>query len=115
MEISIEQYNKMAERLAELEYKEAERKANDTGDVISRQAAIDALLNLDVTHRVSWRDAVIDMIDAMPSTQLEVIYCKDCMFTDGKKPIADGRYWCVRHSCFMYYCSDAERRTDESN
>lgn len=41
MEISIEQYNKMAERLTELEYKEAERKANSMADLISRREAIE--------------------------------------------------------------------------
>ena len=42
-----------------------------------------------------------------------LIRCEDCEFTDGKGPIADGRYWCVLHSCFMYFCSDAERRKQE--
>ena len=46
----------------------------------------------------------------LPSAQPEIIYCKDCKFTDEKKPIADGRYWCVIHESFMYFCSDAERR-----
>lgn len=36
-------------------------------DLISRKAAIDRLLKLDVSHRVSWKDAVIDEIDALPS------------------------------------------------
>lgn len=43
----------------------------------------------------------------------KLIRCKDCKFTDGEKPIADGRYWCVMHQSFMYYCSDAERKEDE--
>ena len=43
----------------------------------------------------------------------DIIKCKDCKFTDGKGPIADGRYWCVLHVGFMDFCSDAERRTDE--
>ena len=42
----------------------------------------------------------------------EIIYCKNCKFTDGKKPTSDGRYWCVLHSCFMDYCSRAERREE---
>lgn len=46
------------------------------------------------------------------SAQSEIIYCKDCQFTDGKGPIADGRYWCVLHAGFMDFCSDAERRKD---
>lgn len=47
------------------------------------------------------------------SAQSEIIYCKDCKFTDGKVPIADGRYWCTLHSGFMYFCSDAKRRTND--
>ena len=46
------------------------------------------------------------------SARPEIIYCKDCEFTDGKGPIADGRYWCVLHAGFMDFCSDAERRKD---
>ena len=47
---------------------------------------------------------------SLPSVQPEIIQCKDCKFTDGNRPIADGRYWCVIHGSFMYFCSDAERR-----
>ena len=45
-------------------------------------------------------------------SQPEIIHCRDCKHR-GEKPIADGRYWCEIHDTFMYYCSDAERRTDE--
>ena len=48
-----------------------------------------------------------------PKKEPEIIRCKDCKYWDGEKPIADGRYWCIIHGSFMYYCSDAERRTDE--
>ena len=51
-------------------------------DYIERQAAIDAVLELDTTHRVSWRDAVVDMIDAMPSADVQPVVhwipCSDC-------------------------------------
>ena len=46
-------------------------------DLISRQAAIDEVLNLNVENRVSWRDAVIDTIDALPSAQQDCIECPD--------------------------------------
>ena len=49
------------------------------GDLISRQAAIDEILNLNVENHVSWRDAVIDTIDALPSAQQEVD-CQKCIF-----------------------------------
>lgn len=38
-------------------------------DTISRQAAITAVLELDVSNRVSWKDAVIDTLDALQSAQ----------------------------------------------
>ena len=40
-------------------------------DLISRQAVIDTLLDLQVEHRVSWKDAVLDMIMDLPSAQPE--------------------------------------------
>ena len=49
---------------------------------------------------------------ALPSAEPEIIRCRDCKFTDEDGPIADGRYWCIIHESFMYFCSDAERRTD---
>ena len=47
----------------------------------------------------------------MPSAEPEIIKCKDCKHR-GEEPIADGQYWCDIHDTFMYYCSDAERRTE---
>ena len=49
-------------------------------DDLSRQATIDALFELDVSHWVSWEDAVIDLIDLLPSAQPEIIRCKECKF-----------------------------------
>ena len=55
--------------------------------------AIDALLELRTEHRVSWQDAVIDMLEALPSAQ-PIVRCKDCRYmtehydTDGNAP-----YW----------------------
>ena len=38
-------------------------------DTIYREDAIDAILDLNVEHRVSWKDAVIDTLDELPSAQ----------------------------------------------
>ncbi len=35
-------------------------------DSISRQQTIDAILDMNIEHRVSWKDAVIDVIDELP-------------------------------------------------
>ena len=53
----------------------------------------------------------INVVASMPSAQPEIIRCKECKHR-GETPIADGQYWCDIHDTFMYYCSDAERRTD---
>ena len=66
-------------------------------DLISRQAAIDEVLNLNVENRVSWRDAVIDTIDVLPSAQPD---CAECPEYDHEA-----------HSC-QTYC-DVIRRTVE--
>lgn len=51
-------------------------------------------------------------LNSLPSAELEIVMCKECKHR-GEEPIADGRYWCNIHNAFMYYCSDAERGTDE--
>lgn len=93
-------------------------------DVIYRQDAIDAICeacyigeeashteckeyqNLDST----WCEEIVALRN-VPSAEPEIIWCKDCKHR-GEEPIADGRYWCDIHDAFMYYCSDAERRTE---
>lgn len=81
-------------------------------DLISRQDAIDVFWKLNVEIRPSAINAILDMLNTLPSAQPEIIQCKDCKHRE-EKPIADGRYWCELHNDFYYYCSDAERRTDE--
>ena len=46
-------------------------------------------------------------VNALPA--IEIIRCRECKYTDGEPPIADGRSWCVLNGCFMYYCSDGCR------
>ena len=48
------------------------------------------------------------IIDSAPS--IDIVRCGECIFSDGEKPIADGRSWCVVHGGFMYYCSDGKRK-----
>lgn len=82
---------------------EQERRGDRVSDLISRQAVLDIL-----KHSGVWHDR-IEAIEALPSAESEIICCEDCKFNDGFPPIADGRYWCLLHSCYMYFCSDAER------
>jgi len=104
------------------------QKGEAMDDVISRQAAIDAILA--VTGNSSVRElyehvqehglsdmwsggvnAAIDIIIAVPSAQPEIVRCKDCIFhgfcrTSPKWAVAPKDDW---------YCADAERRTDEAD
>lgn len=91
-------------------------------DLISRQEAINAMCwacgLLDCYKYDCDKDEQVIIcpehyaLSTLPSAQPEIIECKDCKYR-GEKPIADGRYWCELHDTFMYYCSDAERRTDD--
>lgn len=85
-------------------------------DLISRQAAIDAIsCDITVTGKqnaelvASTIGTFADRIKALPPAQSEILTCEDCKYADDK-PISDGRHWCTLHGSFMYYCSDAERR-----
>lgn len=90
-------------------------------DLINRQEIHDNVAarypDSDATqYSIGYADAINDVlkdIQYMPSAEPEIIRCKDCKFVDGDSRIADGRYWCGMHHCYMYYCSDAKRRTDE--
>lgn len=75
------------------------------GDLISKRSATERLIIA--------KTLLESVLQDMPTAEPELIRCKDCKFTDGDEPIADGRYWCVLHESFMYFCSDAERGTDE--
>lgn len=49
-------------------------------------------------------------LDSAPS--IDIVFCQECKYTDGEPPIADGRYWCILHGSFMYYCSDGKRSNE---
>ena len=93
-------------------------------DLISRQAAIDAI-NCDIT--ITGRQnaelvaatigAFVDRIKALPSAQPEIIRCKDCKYWD---TTWQNDYAPNYHYCPMidgthrndFYCADAERREE---
>ena len=81
---------------------------NEVGDEVYEDIReVDAILRCNKRIRKALRN--------MSSAESEIICCEDCKFNDGIKPIADGRYWCLLHSCYMYFCSDAERKTGGSD
>lgn len=88
-------------------------------DLISRQAAIDALRTCYDTETISmdngdeyinYGDAVGE-IEAMPSAQPEIIRCSDCKLFGEPQCLMffDGYDWAEPGG----YCHAAERRTDE--
>ena len=76
------------------------------GDLIRKRSATERL----IIAKTLLESILQDMPTAEPIGEL--IRCRDCKFTDEDGPIDDGRYWCVLHESFMYFCSDAERRSD---
>ena len=93
-------------------------------DLISRQAAIDAL-HMHLMYRMgtdSNKKRLDDWINGLPSAQPEIIRCKDCRFAiltydgdckycqylEGEFGLTDAVYFDGND-----YCSHAERRTNE--
>ena len=80
-------------------------------DLISRQAAIDAVFN-----NAEHPDKAYEAIRLLPSAQPENIRCKDCKFGEQDEV---GRWFCRGLGCQIGnedgsgFCADAERRTDE--
>ena len=92
------------------------QKGKPMNDLISRQAAIDALENTKTAisengERYIAKQNAIMRIDALPSAQPEIIRCRNCKFASGDSRI------CMQfgHSPIgeLDFCAWAERRTDE--
>lgn len=85
------------------------------GDLINREDALSCFHDwIDQRGDVHTADEMPEYqrIEQLPSAQPEIIRCGDCVLTDGHEPIADGRYWCMLHRAYMYYCSAAERKDE---
>lgn len=81
-------------------------------DLISRQAAIDALMAaIDDVGILDGADIKV-VFDNLPSAQPEIIYCKDC----NNLKSDEYHHWCKSHGGFFNpekdFCSRAERRTE---
>ena len=88
-------------------------------DLISRQAAIDALVKL--TH-LDWKNLkiihpMLDVFEELPSAQPEIIKCKDCLHWvrtcgDNQWGLGDCDVFDKHLVMCEGYCAWAERRTD---
>lgn len=111
---------KLTDLQLEVEELRAKLKASQTGDLISRAAALDALMG-------AFCDTIIesickDTIEALPSAQPEIIRCKDCKHQEIHEYNYGGRtyhsYGCelserYSHVCLDDdFCSRAERREE---
>ena len=94
---------------------------NGSGDLISRQAAIDALhvWFSDGFEEDRWWNSthVLAAIEGLPSAQPEIIHCRDCKYWKIDHPTANGYHCCWRmHNIFPMgaddFCSRAESRED---
>ena len=84
-----------------------------TDDLISRQAAIDAIRG---EIEINGYSHVVDVLEQMPSAQPEIIRCKDCRYyqdnNDGY-PHINCKWDANETPDADDFCSGAERRTDE--
>jgi len=85
-------------------------------DLIDRRAAIDAICTEGTrlerngtTAMVEIKQWCVDILEALPSAQPEIIRCKDCKHWDGVDTcdVIDEPVW------DNDFCSMAERRSDE--
>ena len=52
----------------------------------------------------------VDKLDIYNAPSIDICFCEECMYAD-EEPIADGRYWCALHQCFMRFCSDGKEES----
>lgn len=104
--------DKLNDLQLEVEELRAKLKASQTGDLISREAALTALAS---TAGVGNR--ALDKIRALPSAQPEIVRCKDCKNWDTtwQNDWANNYHYCplvdgTRNG--DWYCADAERRIE---
>ena len=84
-------------------------------DLISRQAAIEALLGITAMRNTIPLDSAIFNIKKLPSAQPELIHCNDCKHRDPEDKKCDSGHsiqWQLPRDD-NWFCADAERRTDE--
>lgn len=85
-------------------------------DLISRQAAIDAVekeSQVDGAYGYMDTKSIIDLLCDLPSAQPEIIRCKECKRQDTDNVFLS--MWCYEMRTFVKpndFCSRAERRID---
>ena len=88
---------------------------NRMDDLISRQAAIDALRLIPYDLGKRELEDAIKAVEQLPSAQPDIIRCKDCKFyTAMNRKTKSGICSLIMHQNFGddWYCAGAERRAD---
>ena len=82
-----------------------------TDDLISRQAAIDAIRG---EIEINGYSHVVDVLEQLPSAQPEIIRCKDCKFYRQEIDMCDEPYSTAHNVVHEDdFCSKAERKEHE--
>lgn len=95
-------------------------------DLISRQAAIDALRTCYDTETITMDngdeyinyDDAVGEIEQLPSAQSEIIRCKDCIYyTPMNRETKTGICNLIMHQNFgdNWFCAGAKRRINDTN
>ena len=80
-------------------------------DLISRQAAIDAIRG---EIEINGYSHVVDVLEQLPSAQPEIIRCKDCKFCRQEIDMCDEPYSTAHNVVHEDdFCSKAERKEHE--
>ena len=80
-------------------------------DLISRQAAIDAIRG---EIEINGYSHVVDVLEQLPSAQPEIIRCKDCKFYRQEIDMCDEPYSTAHNVVHEDdFCSKAERKEHE--
>ena len=87
----------------EIEELRAKLKESQTGDTISRRAAIDSIIAAGKIGKLS----CCDILRKLPSTQPDIISCKKCIHNH------DCEIQYSAQAGDEFYCAFGERRTDE--
>jgi len=84
-------------------------------DLVSRKDVIEGLYNINPSEDMLFIDAIVDMVENLPSTEQKIIYCKDCKFAHltvkGRVKYCD--VWFPETKTYLgadNFCSSAEKR-----
>ena len=84
-------------------------------DLINRQAAIKYIKQQRARLFVGCtiEEAMITILEELPSAQQEIVRCKDCKHRDAETGFCEGRGWPMQLVPYDGFCDKGERREDD--